>query len=117
MNLTCSSGDIDRDDGFSLIELLVVIVIIGILAAVVVFAVGGATDDAQTTSCRADRRTVSTAVEAYFAQSATDLVPAADATPDGYEKSLVAGGFMRQVSEWHDIDQDGQFVAVANSPC
>ena len=53
--------------GFTLVELLVVIVILGILAAVVVFAVGGSTDKAQSNSCAAERSAVETAVEAYRA--------------------------------------------------
>ena len=53
--------------GFTLVELLVVIVILGILAAVVVFAVGGSTDKAQTSACKAERSAVETAVEAYRA--------------------------------------------------
>ena len=43
------------EKGFTLVELLVVIVILGILAAVVVFAVGGTTDKAQTSSCEAEK--------------------------------------------------------------
>jgi general secretion pathway protein G len=53
--------------GFTLVELLVVIVILGILAAVVVFAVGGSTDKAQTSACKAEKSAVETAVEAYRA--------------------------------------------------
>lgn len=50
--------------GFTLIELLVVIAILGILAAVVVFAVGNATDSAKTNACKIEERTMKTAVEA-----------------------------------------------------
>ncbi len=51
--------------GFTLVELLVVIVILGILAAVVVFAVGGTTKDAAVKACLTERSTVEAAVEAY----------------------------------------------------
>jgi general secretion pathway protein G len=75
-----------QESGFTLIELLIVIVIIGVLAGIVVFAVGGITNTGQDAACKADIKTVKTAVEAYRAQSgsyptsnadaATKLVPA-----------------------------------------
>jgi type II secretion system protein G len=55
--------------GFTLVELLVVIVILGILAAVVVFAVGGSTEEAKNSACEADLASAQTAVEAYKAQN------------------------------------------------
>jgi general secretion pathway protein G len=55
--------------GFTLVELLVVIVILGILAAVVVFAVSGITDTAADNACQSEVRTVRTAVEAYKADN------------------------------------------------
>lgn len=55
--------------GFTLVELLVVIVILGILAAVVVFAVSGSTETAKTNACKAEKNAVETAVEAYMAST------------------------------------------------
>ena len=57
--------------GFTLIELLVVIAILGILAAVVVFAVGGVTNDSQKSACKLELRTAKTAVQAFRAAKAT----------------------------------------------
>jgi prepilin-type N-terminal cleavage/methylation domain-containing protein len=56
------------DKGFTLVELLIVIVILGILATVTVFAVRGITDKGQTNACATDKVTLQTAVETYFAQ-------------------------------------------------
>lgn len=67
-----------NDEGFTLIELLIVIVILGILAAVVVFAVGGITDQGQTSSCKAERKTVEVAIEAYRAQNGSYPTGSAD---------------------------------------
>ncbi len=55
--------------GFTLVELLVVIVILGVLAAVVVFAVGGITNTSKSSACTIEVRTINTATQAYFAQN------------------------------------------------
>ena len=60
-----------NQSGFTLIELLIVIVILGILAAIVVFSVRGITDRGKVSACKSDVATVSTAVEAYYAQEGT----------------------------------------------
>jgi prepilin-type N-terminal cleavage/methylation domain-containing protein len=57
-----------KAEGFTLIELLIVIVILGILAAIVVFAVGGITDRGQASACKADKKSIQVAEEAFFAQ-------------------------------------------------
>lgn len=56
------------DDGFTLVELLIVIVILGILGVVVMFAVEGSADYGSQSACAAGKRTVQSAVEAYYAE-------------------------------------------------
>ena len=73
-----------QDKGFTLVELLIVIVILGILATVTVFAVRGITDQGQTSACNADQKTLQTAVEAYYAQNGSATAPsAADLVTEG----------------------------------
>src|SRR5262245_55434636 len=57
------------EGGFTLVELLIVIVILGILAAIVVLAIGGLRDSAQDSSCKAGLNTIKSAQDAYFASS------------------------------------------------
>ena len=61
-----------QDKGFTLVELLIVIVILGILATVTVFAVRGITDKGQTNACAVDKRTLDTSIEAFYAQNQRD---------------------------------------------
>ena len=58
-----------QDKGFTLVELLIVIVILGILATVTVFAVTGITNKGKTSACQSDAKTVQTAEEAYSANT------------------------------------------------
>ena len=69
------------EGGFTLIELLIVIVILGILAAIVVFAVQNLTSSSAQSACKADVKTVETAVEAYKAQMTN--YPSGSAAPIG----------------------------------
>lgn len=58
-----------NESGFTLVELLMVIVILGILAGIVVFAVNGIQDKGAASACKADVKTVSVAAEAAYAQN------------------------------------------------
>jgi general secretion pathway protein G len=59
---------VSDDSGFTLMELLIVIVILGVLAAIVVFAVGGMDRASAAAACRSDYKTVETAQGAYESQ-------------------------------------------------
>jgi len=63
------------EQGFTLVELLIVVVILGILAGIVVFAVGNLSDNAKGNACMTEQKTLETAVEAFKAQSATNVYP------------------------------------------
>jgi prepilin-type N-terminal cleavage/methylation domain-containing protein len=72
-----------RDDGFTLIEVLIVVVILAILAAVVVTSVRGSTPEAQQQACRSVARTYQTAIEAWYGSPA--ISGDADGHPSGPE--------------------------------
>ena len=83
-----------QDKGFTLVELLIVIVILGILATVTVFAVTGITNKGKTSACQSDAKTIQTAEEAYSANSGVYTAAQSD---------LVNAGLMHAASTKFDI--------------
>ena len=82
------------------------IVILGILSTVTVFAVRGITTTGRTNACATDKRVLDTAYEAFAAQYGITTIPVTGATgiPTGVvlgadpESTLVASGFLKSVS-------------------
>ena len=93
-----------NEEGFTLVELLVVIVILGILAAIVVFAVGGITDKGETASKNTDTAVLQSAQEAYFAKTSSYTT----------EATLQSQKYLRTVSSQNDIclKNDGKDYVV-----
>jgi general secretion pathway protein G len=83
----------DGEEGFTLVELMVVIVIIGLLATVVVINVMPATDKAALTKARADIATLEQGVEMYRLNKLT--------YPAGGEglQAVVREGFVKRLPE------------------
>jgi len=82
--------------GFTLVELLVVIVILGILSAVVVFAVRGAGDKGSRAALATDERNIRTAQEAFCAQNGR-YAEMGDANQPG---TLVGDKFLSEPSKY-----------------
>jgi general secretion pathway protein G len=103
-----------RDDsGFTLVELLIVIVILGILATVTVFAVRGITTRGKESACSADKKTLETAVEAYFANNGGSTIP--EVAPATAEDTLVTTGLLRSASKTYNVTASGGVTAETSS--
>ena len=85
--------------GFSLIEIMVVVVIIGILATVVALNVGGAPDEARRVKAQQDIKTLESALEMYklhnFDYPSTDQGLEALVNPPADAANWQSGGYVK----------------------
>jgi prepilin-type N-terminal cleavage/methylation domain-containing protein len=105
-----------RSTGFSLVELLVVVAMLGILAAITVFTVRGTSDSGEERACVADGQTVERAADYYLAQNQVSVIPATGAGPDRFELTLVDAQLLATTSSYFDLAEDGT-VTTTGDPC
>ena len=79
-----------RDEGFTLTELLIVIVVLGILASIVVVGVSTFRADAVKAACNSEVKTVALASDAYFAKTGGYALSIVGTNP-----SLVSTGYLK----------------------
>jgi general secretion pathway protein G len=113
--VTRRAGTAD-ERGFTLVEMLIVIVLLGVLAGIVVFAVGNATSNAKATGCNAEKRTINEALESYKAN--TGVYPTAAAAGGGSHTAMdllsgnaattpAFGTLLKSVPALYAIDDSG----------
>jgi prepilin-type N-terminal cleavage/methylation domain-containing protein len=91
------------DEGFSLTEVIVVVVVLGFLLTIVVVTVHGVREDASTSTCAAERRVIEQAVSAW---------PHDDTGPPTMN-GLVDAGILREASRRFTVSGAGDVVAAA----
>jgi len=87
--------------GFTLIELLVVIAVLAVLATIVIFNVAGVANRGRSSACVTDLKSIQTASDAYYNDSATGLYPigaAGGAAPGTINPVLLAGTYIHASS-------------------
>jgi prepilin-type N-terminal cleavage/methylation domain-containing protein len=88
--------------GFTLLELLVVVAVLGALSGVAVVGVNAFDEQAQSSVCAADARTIATAQEAALLGGGAYLD----------EDGLVKAGYLRDASTLHDITVAGELYSL-----
>jgi general secretion pathway protein G len=96
--------------------LLVVVAMLGILAAITVFTVRGTSASGEERACAADEQTVERAADYYLAQNQVDVIPATGAGPDRFEQTLVDAQLLKSTSSYFDLAEDGTVTATGD-PC
>jgi general secretion pathway protein G len=107
----------DRNEGFTLVEILIVIVILGVLATVTVLAMRGTTSQAEEKSCANEAKTLYTSIEAYFVDHSGRTIPESGVGDDRYEQTLVDAEILNSVSSNYDIDEDGELTPAPAGNC
>ena len=100
-------------DGFTIVELLIVIVVIAILAAITIVAFNGVTARANTSSAQSAASTVVKKIEAYHAENAEYPTESQLTDTESNGKSWNASGILFDL----ESDKPSSPNTVTTSPC
>jgi prepilin-type N-terminal cleavage/methylation domain-containing protein len=104
-----SGLDGSDDAGFTLMEMLIVIVVLGILSGIVIFGVSNIKSNSKDSACKAEKASVETALETYKAK--TGSYPA---SPD--QSPLTAGGYLKEVAS-HVTAWNSSGIVTGTTDC
>ena len=102
--------------GFTLIEMLVVVIILGILAMIIVPQITVSTEDARLNTLQSNLTTVRSAIEVYAAQHGNrypGLFSEADGTTAVVDNAAARVAFLAQLTQFTDIN--GQVQATKDA--
>ncbi|MBL4809340.1 MAG: type II secretion system protein [Phycisphaerales bacterium] len=101
--------------GFTLVEILIVVVILGILAAIVVPLMAGATQDAAIATAQTELNKVRRAVEVFMVSNANALPTVV--AGDGTWGEIVTPAYLREAPKNQYVGGDNSMViAIGNGP-
>ena len=104
--------------GFTLVELMVVILIIGVLAAVAIPILRGHTDSVKWSEGKATMGSIATALRAYIVESGASFSRRPTASQLGFSSGDLEGAYFTSRSYWWVIIDDDpiRYLIIARAP-